>query len=65
MNESHHDEYHDDMIAMLELIWGVGFMTPGGAVQSSLMDTVTRGGSNTDEADAIWEIIGSDRESTL
>jgi phosphoethanolamine N-methyltransferase len=23
-------EYHDAMIAMLELIWGVGFMSPGG-----------------------------------
>jgi phosphoethanolamine N-methyltransferase len=29
--EAHHDEYDDNMIAMLELIWGEGFMTPGGA----------------------------------
>jgi phosphoethanolamine N-methyltransferase len=26
----HEDEYHDAMISMLELIWGVGFMAPGG-----------------------------------
>jgi hypothetical protein len=26
----HADEYHDAMIAMLELIWGAGFMAPGG-----------------------------------
>jgi phosphoethanolamine N-methyltransferase len=26
----HADEYHDAMIAMLELIWGEGFMAPGG-----------------------------------
>src|SRR5690606_1565633 len=24
-------EYHDAMVAMLELIWGEGFMSPGGA----------------------------------
>ena len=23
-------EYHDEMIAMLEIIWGPGFMAPGG-----------------------------------
>ena len=28
---SHEDEYHDAMINMLELIWGEGFMAPGGA----------------------------------
>lgn len=28
--EAHHDEYDDRMIAMLELIWGEGYMTPGG-----------------------------------
>jgi phosphoethanolamine N-methyltransferase len=28
---SHEDEYHDAMVAMLELIWGEGFMAPGGA----------------------------------
>ncbi len=27
---SHTDEYHDAMVAMLELIWGVGYMSPGG-----------------------------------
>jgi len=26
----HEDEYHDAMLAMLELIWGEGFMAPGG-----------------------------------
>jgi phosphoethanolamine N-methyltransferase len=26
----HEDEYHDAMITMLELIWGAGFMAPGG-----------------------------------
>ena len=26
----HHDEYDEKMIAMLELIWGEGYMTPGG-----------------------------------
>jgi phosphoethanolamine N-methyltransferase len=31
MTDAHHDEYDDNMIAMLELIWGEGFMTPGGA----------------------------------
>lgn len=25
-----HNEYHDGMVAMLELIWGEGFMAPGG-----------------------------------
>jgi phosphoethanolamine N-methyltransferase len=29
--DTHHDEYDDKMIAMLELIWGEGYMTPGGA----------------------------------
>ena len=24
------NEYHDSMIAMLELVWGEGFMAPGG-----------------------------------
>jgi phosphoethanolamine N-methyltransferase len=28
---SQEDEYHDTMVAMLELIWGEGFMAPGGA----------------------------------
>jgi len=27
---THEDEYHDEMIAMLEIIWGPGFMAPGG-----------------------------------
>ena len=28
---SHAAEYHDNMVAMLELIWGEGYMAPGGA----------------------------------
>jgi len=27
---SHNDEYHDDMVTLLELVWGEGFMAPGG-----------------------------------
>lgn len=27
---SHENEYHDNLITMLELIWGEGFMAPGG-----------------------------------
>ena len=26
----HQDEYHDSMVRMLELIWGAGYMAPGG-----------------------------------
>ena len=28
---THEDEYHDNMVKMLELIWGKGYMAPGGA----------------------------------
>jgi phosphoethanolamine N-methyltransferase len=28
--QEHHDEYDDTLIAMLELIWGEGFLSPGG-----------------------------------
>jgi len=28
---SHENEYHDNMVTMLELIWGEGYMAPGGA----------------------------------
>ncbi len=28
--DAHHGEYDDKLIAMLELIWGEGYMTPGG-----------------------------------
>lgn len=31
MSEGHHEEYHDAMVTMLELIWGQGFLAPGGA----------------------------------
>ena len=27
----HQDEYYDNMITMLELIWGEGYMAPGGS----------------------------------
>ena len=27
---SHEDEYHDNLITMLEIIWGEGYMAPGG-----------------------------------
>jgi ubiquinone/menaquinone biosynthesis C-methylase UbiE len=27
---THQDEYHDNMVTMLELIWGKGYMAPGG-----------------------------------
>jgi phosphoethanolamine N-methyltransferase len=28
---AHENEYHDNMVTMLELIWGEGYMAPGGA----------------------------------
>ena len=28
---AHDNEYHDNMVTMLELIWGKGYMAPGGA----------------------------------
>jgi len=28
---SHENEYHDNMVTMLELIWGEGYMAPGGS----------------------------------
>lgn len=30
MKEAHHDEYNDNVITHLELMWGKGFMAPGG-----------------------------------
>ena len=27
---AHRDEYHDNMVTMVELIWGKGYMAPGG-----------------------------------
>ena len=27
---AHENEYHDNMVAMLELVWGEGYMAPGG-----------------------------------
>ena len=31
MATTHQNEYHDAMVALLELLWGEGFMAPGGA----------------------------------
>ena len=28
---THTDEYYENMVRMLELIWGEGYMAPGGA----------------------------------
>ena len=27
---THEDEYHDNIVTMLELVWGQGYMAPGG-----------------------------------
>ena len=27
----HDDEYHENLVTMLEIIWGTGYMAPGGA----------------------------------
>ena len=42
---SHTDEYHKNMVRMLELIWGEGYMAPGGAgnVARTLEGTNPRG----------------------
>ena len=42
---SHENEYHDNVVAMLELIWGDGYMAPGGAgnVAKLLDGTAPRG----------------------
>lgn len=42
---SHRDEYSTDMVAMLELLWGEGYMAPGGPgnVARMLRDIETRG----------------------
>lgn len=42
---AHENEYHDNMVAMLELIWGEGYMAPGGAgnVAKMLRKLETRG----------------------
>lgn len=31
MGETHYDEYDDKLVTMLEIIWGEGFLAPGGA----------------------------------
>ena len=30
-DHGHEDEYHDELIAFLELVWGEGYLSPGGA----------------------------------
>jgi len=42
---SHENEYHDNMVTMLELIWGEGYMAPGGPgnVARMLQGLETRG----------------------
>lgn len=42
---SHENEYHDAMVAMLELIWGEGYMAPGGTgnIRKLLDGIETRG----------------------
>lgn len=40
-----HEEYGDDLVALLQLIWGEGFMTPGGAgyIQATIAGRNLRG----------------------
>ena len=52
---SHEDEYHDGMIALLELIWGEGFMAPGGPGNVAKMVE----GLSLDEA--FLDITGTER----
>jgi len=42
---SHQPEYHDSMVTMLELVWGQGYMAPGGSgnVAKMLDGLQTRG----------------------
>ena len=48
-NTKFHEEYCDDMVALLQLIWGEGFMTPGGAAY--ILTTIA--GRSTSPHDAI------------
>ena len=34
---THEDEYHDNIVTMLELVWGEGYMAPGGPGNVSKM----------------------------
>ncbi len=36
-NEEHQSEYSDDLIARLELLWGDGFLSPGGAAEVAIV----------------------------
>jgi len=44
---NHEDEYHDAMVSLLELIWGEGFMAPGGKGNiAKLLDGLDLRGKN-------------------
>ena len=53
MADTHEGEYDDDMVAMLELIWGEGFLVPGGS------ENVHRTVAGLDLTDKIVLDIGS------
>ncbi len=53
MSDAHEDEYDDTTVAMLELIWGDGFLAPGGA------ENVRRTVAGLDLKDKIVLDIGS------
>jgi len=53
MVDTHEDEYDDDIVALLELIWGEGFLAPGGA------ENVRRTVAGLDLRDKILLDIGS------
>ena len=44
-NAGHENEYHDNLVTMLEIIWGEGYMAPGGPgnVAKMLSGIETRG----------------------
>ena len=45
MTEQEEIEYHETLITMLEMIWGEGFLSPGGADEVALAgDAVEDGG---------------------
>jgi ubiquinone/menaquinone biosynthesis C-methylase UbiE len=76
---THQDEYHDNMVTMLELIWGKGYMAPGGPgnVSKMLRDLETSGkrildigcgiGGPAFEMAKIYgtNVVGIDLEATL
>ncbi len=54
---SHENEYHDAMVDMLELVWGEGFMAPGGpgSVAKMVAGLTIRGKQVVEEYDALVE----------